>query len=309
MKPADRRHFLGGTDAPAVMGLTDWASQYEVWAEKAKGVRRPVSEAQKRMFARGKRLEPVIREMTIQKLVDEGHEVKLLGVNRRYSDPAYPFLACEIDFELEVDGEEVNTDAKSVSGFARKKWGEVGTDEIPIEYAAQFMHGLGIVPGRRKRTLVAALRSFDDVDLYWLHRDDDTIAGMRQQLVAFWQNHVLPKVPPDPTKFADLRGLYPKAQPIAIEATQVQVDQVARLRAIASEIQALEREKEDIRFEIARYMGKHALLKQGGRDLMTWDTETRKSFQEALFKKQKPDWAALYTTTTRGRVLRLASRR
>jgi hypothetical protein len=77
-----------------------------------------------------------------------------------------------------------------VTGFARKKWGEVDTEDVPIEYAAQFMHGL-MVTGRRM-CLVAALRSFDDVDLYWTLRDDETIAGMREKLVDFWLDHVQP---------------------------------------------------------------------------------------------------------------------
>lgn len=309
MNAGDRRHFLGGSDAAAVLGVSSWTSPVELWQQKALGKVKPVTEAQKRMRKRGTRLEPFIRGMVIEKLADEGHDVELVQCNGRYVDDRYPFLSCEIDFELRVDGEFVNGDAKSVSGFARNKWGEIGTDAMPIEYAAQFMHGLGIHPLKPRRTLVAALRSFDDVDIYWLTRDEETIAGMREKLVSFWIDHVLPKVPPDPSKFADVRALFPKAKPASVEATPEVLAKVARLREISTEVAALTGEEERIRFELARFMGPHALLTSGVRNVLTWDNQPSKRFDLEAFKREHPDWVALYTKTTTSRVMRFGSKR
>ena len=102
--------------------------------------------------------------------------------------------------EYAFDGEEINADAKSVSGFARKKWGMDSNEDVPIEYAAQLMHGLGI--RNRRVCLVAALRSFDDVDIYWTVRDDETIAAIRDKEVEFWDRVQRRDPPPPSTVFS-----------------------------------------------------------------------------------------------------------
>ena len=149
----DRSQFLGGSDAAAVMGLSPWATPVELWQQKTGRAPAPkVTQARQRMFDRGHKLEPFIRDMVIDKLRDQGLDVELLASNQRYTDPEHEFLRAEIDFELllrgsavigskivEFKGEHINCDAKSVSGFARQKWGDVDTEDVPIEYAAQFM--------------------------------------------------------------------------------------------------------------------------------------------------------------------------
>lgn len=305
-----RRAWIGGSDAAAVLGISSWKTPVELWTQKVgRAANDDVSEARERMFKRGRRLEPFIRDMVIDKLRDDGHEVTLLAKNKRYRDPQFPFIRTEIDFELAVDGEEVNGDAKSVNSHARKAWGAEGTDEIPLEYTAQFMLGLGVAPGHRRRCLVAALRSFDDVDIYWVQRDDETIAAMREKLVAFWTEHVVPKVAPDPRKFADMRMLFQRDNGSSIEATPDVLALADRLRACQAEIKERQGLEEQLKFEIARYMGPHALLTNGVRDVLSWaDQETRR-FDSRAFKRDHRDWYELFSKTTTERVMRWAARR
>jgi hypothetical protein len=89
----------------------------------------------------------------------------------RYQDPLEPYLAAEIDFEWEVTpaiaddfdlpdelvGTIQNGEVKTVHPFAGHAFGEAESDEIPIEYAAQAMHGL-MVTGRQAHALRCALR-------------------------------------------------------------------------------------------------------------------------------------------------------
>ena len=314
----DRSQFVGGSDAAAVMGLSPWSTPVELWqfktGRKPKAAPDP---AQVRRWERGHKLEPFIRDMAIEKLRDMGLTVELLKVNERYNDPEHPFLACEIDFELRLsgeivigetthrfDGEHVNADAKSVSGFARKKWGDVDTEDVPIEYAAQFMHGL-MVTGRRF-CLVAALRSFDDVDIYWTVRDDDTIAGMRPKLVSFWVDHVLADVPPDPMVFSDIKALFPIDNGEATEATQEIVDKVARLRQVKAEIKSLQDEETVLTFDLGDFISPAARLTFEGKDIATWKGQTDRRIDQKALQEGHPDIAALYTTSKIIRVLRLA---
>jgi putative phage-type endonuclease len=300
----DRTKFLGGSDAAAVMGLSPWATPVELWQEKTGRKPKATPDAvRQKILDRGHKLEPFIRDMVIDKLRELGHDVELIACNERYVDPEYPFLACEIDFELMLDGEHINCDAKSVSGFARKKWGEEDTEDVPIEYAAQFMHGL-MVTGRRT-CLVAALRSFDDVDIYWTRRDDETIAGMRAKLVDFWVNHVQADVPPDPLVFADIKALFPDDNGQAIEATDEIAEKVAQLQQVKERIKAFEEAEEALQFEIAEFISPNAILKYEGREIATWKGQQTARLDQKALKEAHRDLFAKFTTTSTVRVLRL----
>jgi len=314
----DRRLYIGGSDAAAVLGLSPWATPVELWMEKTgrRPHQAPDAAAAKR-FARGHKLEPFIREMVIDKLVESGLGVELVACNARYYDPEHPFMSCEIDFELaltgeveiggrtyQLNGEHINADAKSVSGFARKKWGEVDTEDVPIEYAAQFMFGL-MLTGRRL-CLVAALRSFDDVDIYWTVRDDETIAAMRPKLVDFWVNHVLAGVAPDPFKFSDIKALFALDNGQAVEATPEIVAKVAKLRDVRNQLANLAVADEVLAFDIARFISPNARLTWDGRDLMTFKGQSTNRVDIDALKAKQAAIHAQYLRSSNTRVLRFA---
>lgn len=300
----DRSKYLGGSDIAAVMGLSPWATPVELWMQKTgRTPRDEPTAAKQKLFSRGHKLEPFIRDMVIDKLKERGHTVELLEVNKRYSDAEFPFLACEIDFELMLDGEHINADAKSVGSFARKKWGEEDTEDVPIEYAAQFMHGLGITG--RKKCLVAALRSFDDVDIYWTLRDDETITGMRSKAVQFWNECVLADMPPDPLEFSDIKALFPLDNGQAIEGNQEVVDQVNELQLVKSKIKDLKEHEEVLSFEIGKFISPNAILKFNGKEIATWKAQSTTRIDQKRLKEEMPEIAAKFSTTSTGRVLRL----
>jgi len=302
----DRTKFLGGSDAAAVLGVSPYATPVELWHEKTG--RKPKDNSDPvlaKIRERGQKLEPFIREMVIDKLRDEGHRVELLACNQRYVDPEYPFLSCEIDFELLLDGAHINCDAKSVSGFARKKWGEVDTEDVPIEYAAQFMHGLMVCPGRRQRCLVAALRSFDDVDIFWTLRDDETIAAMRQKLVRFWLDHVVADVPPDPLVFDDIKALFPLDNGAAVEANEDIAEKVRQLREVKARIKAFEEAETALKFEIAEFISPNARLSFGGVDIATWKAQNDTRLDQEALRTAQPETFRQFTRTKAIRVLRL----
>jgi hypothetical protein len=53
---------------------------------------------------------------------------------------------------------------------------------VPVEYAAQAMHGL-MVTGRQL-CMFGVLTGSRDVTIYWIKRDEQTITAMRARLVA-----------------------------------------------------------------------------------------------------------------------------
>lgn len=302
----NRKRYIGGSDAAAIMGVSPWATPVELWMQKTGQLSPPpVDPARERMFARGKRLEPIIVEMAIDKLRGQGHTVELVARNQRYVDPEFPFLSAEIDMELMIDGELVNGDAKSVHGFARRKWGEEETEDIPIEYAAQFMHGLMVTPGNRQRCVVAALIGLDDVAIYWLNRDDETIAAMRAKEVAFWNDCVLGGAMPDPIVFNDIKALFPRDNGAAIEATADIAEKVKQLADIKARIKSLEDAEEALKFEIADFISPNARLTFHGRELASWKAQLTRRLDSKALATAHPAIAEAFTVSTDVRVLRL----
>lgn len=220
----DRRTYIGGSDIAGIMGLSPWQTPLQVWERKRAAEPEVIDEEKRKFFARRKRQEPVIAEM----LADEfGVQVTRLSLDdnpNRYIDPEHPFLAAEIDFEFLMsdsvrehfpdrlefavipNGTLLNGEIKTVHPFKASEWGEEGSEDVPIHYAAQGMYGLGIT--RRPAVLVAALFGLDTLLCFPVMADPATINGMREKAVAFWRNHIIAGMPPDPSNTDDVLRMY-----------------------------------------------------------------------------------------------------
>ena len=202
----DRRGFIGGSDAPAVLGISPWRSPLDLYLEKTAEDIPPDDLTNAVAKRRGSRLEPYICDM----LEEEG--IKLATRNEQLTDSEFPFLRAQID-AVTVAGE--NVEIKTVHPFGAKDWGEELTDSIPIHYTAQAMHGL-LVSGR-DRCIFAVLIG-DDLRIYKVDRDVETIAGLRKREVKFWNEHVLAKVAPLPLTASDVLNLFARDLGTMVEA-------------------------------------------------------------------------------------------
>lgn len=265
----DRSQFIGGSDVSAIIGISPWKSPHQLYIEKIGASVEDPTPAKRRIFARGKRWEPVVVEMLIDELEHRGHAVGIINRNTRYADHEHRFLRAEIDLELLLDGEHVNAEMKTVHPFAAKEWGDPGSDEIPLHYAAQCMHGL-MVTGRRL-CIVAALIGADDLRIHRIERDDETIAAMRTRELEFWRR-VQERDPPDPSTAADIRWLYGKDAGEVMDAGD---DLLALCRDLAA-AKAIEKQAaksiESLETRLKLAMGNAAILQYEGRKVATWKT-------------------------------------
>jgi putative phage-type endonuclease len=277
----DRTQFIGGSDTAAIIGVSPWKSAFQLYQEKIGAYVEDVTPQKQRIFARGKRWEPVVVEMIVDELRHQDHDVEVMRRNRRYQDKEFTFLAAEIDLELGVDGEQCNVEIKTVHPFAAKAWGEPGSDEIPIYYAAQAMHGLMVT--KRRRCIVAALIGADDLRIHEIVRDDETIAGIRAKELAFWQR-VQDRNPPDPQTAEDVRWLYAKDLGEVAEADDELLRLVGELHFQKTTAKHAEAAIDRISTQIKLAMGNAALLLRDGRLIATWKSNKQ---------SRKTDWQAI----------------
>jgi putative phage-type endonuclease len=223
---AERSKFIGGSDIAAILGISPWRNQVELWLDKVQ----PQADQDSVVKKRGRRLENYIVEMIEDEFqVAVGH---VTGRNKRHIDPAVPYFACEVDAETLTTPVE-NIEIKTVHPFMAKDWGETGGDELPLHYLAQAQWGLGVT--ERSVCRVFALIG-DDLRPYTVVRDEPTIRAMRARADEFWQRYVIPRERP-PLDYEDertldlLKRLYPGTNGKTIEAT----DELERWRLTMQE--------------------------------------------------------------------------
>lgn len=298
----DRTTYLGGADVAAVLGLSPWMSPFMLYQKKIGAFVEEVTPAKQKIFDRGHRWEPIVVEMLVDELIGRGHSVEIVARGQRYQDPEYPFLAAEIDVELMVDGELVNGEAKTVNPFAAKQWGDEDSDEIPIYYAAQVMHGLMIRP--RRRAVIAALTGFDEKPrVHWIDRDEETIAGIRAQEIAFWKR-VQDRDAPDPADPVDVKWLYQRDGGTVYEADDHLVQLVQELKDEKAAAKNLEGRIEMLATRIKARMGSAATLIYRGAPIATWknNKDSVKTDWKTAYLDLSPaaDHIKKFTTTTPG---------
>lgn len=328
----DRRKFLGGSDAAAVLGVDPRRTPLDLWTAKtADEPPAPIDPKLAKFFSRRKRQEPVVVEM----LQDEGVEVTKIswGEPNRYKDPDLGWAAAEVDFEAKMtprlrekfpdradfaalpDGVTINGEIKTANVLSASRFGEEGSEDFPVEYAAQVQHGLMVT--RRPACLVAVLIGVDDLKLYPTMADVETIAWMRGMEVAFWRL-VETRTPPPPTSLEDLQKLYARFAGKPVELSTAGAAAVRRIFEIREEMKRLKDEDELQRFQVfdevrkawgipadptAEVPGDNALLRYAGVPLAVWRRQNGASLDQKRLAVERPEIIEAYTRRTSFRVL------
>lgn len=333
----DRSKFIGGSDMAAIYGLSPWRTPLDLYLDKRKPRAEDLNEERRKFFARRKRQEPVIAEM----LADEyGVIVTRLSLDdnpNRYRDPEFPFLAAEIDFEFAMsesvrqafaereefaaipDGTICNGEIKTVHPFKASEWGEQGSEDVPIHYAAQIMHGLGVT--KRPAALCAALFGLDNLLCFPIMPDAETIAAMRAKAVNFWIDHVQTGIPPEPVNTEDVLKLYASTRGRKAEVGNEIRAALNDIKFMKGEVKRLEEgikhHEQQIALAVYRAWGlpdddgmvaadvkDSALLVCDGQPIATWGRQRGSYLDQKRLKADQPKLVEDYTVEHFYRVLR-----
>lgn len=198
----ERKNYIGGTDAPGVLGLSRWSSPLKVWAEKTGLV--PKEDVREKLQVKlGNRL-----EQTVAELFTEETGLKVHRVNETIFHDRFPFLGANLD--RRVVGEKAILECKTTSGWKAKEW---EGEDIPKEFIIQCFHYLAVT-GMNK-AYIAVLIGNQDFKWKEINRDEMILNDLVKREVDFWKNYVELKVMPKViTKYdADtLAALYPQEQ-------------------------------------------------------------------------------------------------
>jgi putative phage-type endonuclease len=178
----ERKKYIGGSDAAAIIGLSKWKTPYEVWLEKTD---QGVQKEETLPMRVGSLMEDVVA-----KLWSSQYGKKLKKSNKTIFSKDYPFIGGNLD--RLIVGEKSFLEVKTAGERFSKEWNE----KIPIAYLVQCLHYLYIT--RYEYCYLCVLIGNNELKSYQIYYKDyqKQIEQIIQKEVEFWQKYVLTKTPP-----------------------------------------------------------------------------------------------------------------
>lgn len=279
-----RRSGIGGSDAPAILGVSKWRTPLTVYREK-RGELTPDDVGSVAAVEWGTRLEPVIRQAYADRT---GETVRVPDALLRH--PQHAYMIGNLDGVTDSGKVlEIKT-ARSMDG-----WGEPGTDQIPDAYLVQVQHYLAITA--YPVADVAVLFGGSDLALYQVPADLALQATLVEAEGVFWQ-HVVEGLEPAPQTLEDARLKWGRTSTARkVVAPEPVTADVAQLRALRAELARLEALADEAQLRICAAMADaDTLVDVDGRVLATWKAgKPSERLDLAALRAAHPELAASFT--------------
>lgn len=252
----ERMSGIGGSDAPAALGLSKWKTPLSLYMEK-RGELAPQPESEPMRW--GTRLEPIVR----QEYADRTGELVRVpeGILRH---PQHAWMLANIDGVTDSRRlVEIKT-ARTAEG-----WGESGGDEIPQAYLIQVQHYLTVTA--LSVADVAVLIGGQDYRQYEVPADPELQELIVEQEAEFWKA-VQDGTPPNPVTYADMVTRYGRSSRSGtVPASDEVLEAIMSLRRFKVERDELDAEEEAVKSIVLAAFGEFdTLVDNGGRPVATW---------------------------------------
>jgi len=290
---AARRSHIGGSDLPAILGLSPFATPAEVAALKLGLVDNTTDTPAMR---RGRALEDAVARMWAE---ESGRRIRRVRATMQAAD--HPLMVATVD-RLALGPVEV-LEVKTAGARAAAYW---EGDEPPAHAALQVQHYLRVLDLSVGH--IAALVA-GDLRTWTLHRDDAVIDQAWAYASEWWDRYVRRGILPAP-QAADtdlLRRLYAASQPgMTVDLPDEAADVLAEYaRAAAAEREAAER-KAQAENRLKAWLGRAEVGLLSGAAVVTWRSYERQDVDTKRLRADMPDVAERYTRTTTVRRFALA---
>ena len=283
-----RRSSLGASEVAAVLGLSPWQTPLSVYMAKM-GIRNEIPE---NLAYFGRALEPVIAGW----ISDTHPEVGLMSDGFSARADEWPWLTVSPDRIAFVPPSGglgvayVPVELKTSSAFGRDKWSE----GVPLFYQAQVQAQIAVLDA--PYGWLAVLHGGNEPELYRIERDDDFIENhLIPKTKAFWEDHVLAQVPPEPTTTEEAIALWPGTEGVTVEGGPELLDLWDTYGLMQAESVDLTERLDAVKLELQRAMQDAVAVTYQGQELFTWKPRKGSTrFDAAALKTEHPDIHAQY---------------
>lgn len=274
---AERRHSIGGSDIAAILGVDIYKTPLDLYNEKL-GLVQPF-EGNKHT-QRGQRLEAMAAD-----LYTELYGLKVRRKNQVLVHSEYSFLTGHIDRVAVGEKRIIEIKCPSVASYRK-----VQREGFPAGWIAQLQWYL-FLSGYPVGTWVLFCADQFDLITFDVQADPELHEAMLTQAIKFWEEHVIPQVPPSPVdadkpkiEFQRVGGvIVHRDDPQFADAAELLRDAYS-LKAESDELMRLAktRMKEVVEGEFGKYEG-------AGLRLSYYQSAGHKSFDKKRLAVEHPE--------------------
>jgi len=287
---------IGGSEAAAVIGHHPWLTPVQLWLKKKGLLETPENEAMRW----GSLLEPVVAEEYARRA-----GVELVEYQLELAPEEFPWAIAHVDYVgVDAKGEAFVLEVKTTR-FFDEKWGQPGTDEVPVHYFLQVQHYMHL--GGWKRAVIAALGATSELRVYEIPYAPDIANALMEAERRFWENHLLNDVEPPAVDPKDADLLYPHSNGKSVTATPEILKTLEELRALKARIRDLDTQRKELEATVKAFMKEAVALvdEDTGEVLATWKVQRSRKLDTRRLKEEMPDIYAKYAKESESRVFRL----
>ena len=283
----ERKNYIGGSEIAAICGLSSFdKTALDVYLSKVNPTIVELTKDDPNYEAAywGTKQEKIIAERYA-----EERNVIIQTQPTLIRHPKHPFIACNID--RWVGNREYILECKTAHFYKMKKWGDLGTDQIPESYLLQVAYYAAIcdVP----KVDIAVLIGGQDFRIYTYNRDKNLEEKLIKIGVNFWHNHIEKRIPPKCVSTRDTFNLFPQSNYHEIVAEDNIIQKWEELKAAREEESKIQSTIEKLKTDIQEFMRDYdVLIDNQGNVIATWKNTTPKSFFDV--KKFKDEAKELY---------------
>lgn len=303
-----RKHYVTGTDAGKLIGVSPWGGKFAVWLDKT-GRAAPVVETP--AMKAGKKFESAILQTYAEEMNCKLEHVD--GYNLITCDK-YPRLGASLDgwnHDLKIP-----VDAKNIK-WKNEKWGDAWTDQFPEYYKAQLQVQM-MVTGATFAHL-AVMFSGQDFFIYSMEYDEEMAQKILDATEEFWpyvENDQMPEADGSDEATEYIKSEFEMGDAAAVKDPTEEILEALKglQKAKLDEKDALDR-KTEFENRIKLYMGDATAIKgvctwKNNKDSVKTDWEQVASVALAsMSAEDQKKLVASYTTTKPGaRVLRITAK-
>lgn len=270
-----RSHYIGGSDAAAVVRLNPFSSPYSVWAEKTGKV--PGFEGNL-----ATEVGSYLEDFVAQKFERETGK-KVRNVNQSFVNSEYPWAIANVD--RLIVGEDAGLEIKTTSSLNLKRF---VNGEFPDQYYVQCVHYMAVL--NKKRWYLAVLVGNRDFYTFTIDRDQDEIDALMDAERRFWeyvQNDTPPPVDGTTATNDTIKEIYPENSSDDVVYLFAYENDLKLYAELGRRIKELEADKDEVANRIKQAIGDNAGGFCDGFNV-SWKTHSRSTFDKKLFEKQNP---------------------
>lgn len=290
----DRRTFIGGSDAPIIVGLSTFKSRFELYQEKTGQADPPdLSEVERVQWG-------ILLEDVVAREFSRRTGLAVRRINQRQVSKKYPWMVAQVDRRIVGGG---ILECKTTDAAMAPQWGPEDSEEIPPMYYCQIQHQMMVMG--ETFCQVAVLIGGNKMRIYRINRDEAFITALEEAESAFW-HLVQTMTPPDPINpdEAALRWAKTKAEPV--EGSPIHGALAAEYQAINDQMKALETRQDTIKLELQKVLqdiGDTLLV--SGKPVVSWKSQITNRLDQKALKEEMPEIAAKYIRPSESRVFRV----